>query len=207
MVNAQVDIRFVAATNRDPQEAIEGDSLRRDLYYRLRVVPLHIPPLRERAEDIPILAEHFLSTFWARHRRGEEAPTLGAAAMRTLQRHPWPGNVRELQNVIEHAVVLLEPASEVQPSELPLIDGGELPEVTPTGMSMNFTAALDSGQSYHDLRDQLLADFERKYLISLISHAEGNISKAARIAGVDRTTLYRFMERHGLERRTALAEA
>ncbi len=206
VVNAQVDIRFIAATNRDPQEAMEDDSLRRDLFYRLRVVPLHIPPLRERLEDIPILAEHFLGTFWARHRRGEEVPAFGAAALRTLQRHAWPGNVRELQNVIEHAVVLLEPGSEIQPTELPLIEGADAPEAA-TGMSMSFTAALDSGRSYHDLREQLLADFERKYLISLIAHAEGNISKAARVAGVDRTTLYRFMERHGLQRRTALAKA
>ncbi|HEX9108447.1 MAG TPA: sigma-54 dependent transcriptional regulator, partial [Longimicrobiales bacterium] len=206
VVNAQVDIRFIAATNRDPQEAIEGEKLRRDLFYRLRVVPLHIAPLRDRQEDIPILAEHFLTAFWARHRRGEEVPSLGPAAIRTLQRHPWPGNVRELQNVIEHAVVLLEPGTEVQPEELPLMDSAEIPAAIP-GTPMSFTAALDAGQSYHELRDQLLADFERKYLVSLISQAGGSISKAARMAGVDRTTLYRFMERHGLQRRTALTTA
>ena len=206
VVNAQVDIRFIAATNRDPQEAIESEKLRRDLFYRLRVVPLHIAPLRERQEDIPILAEHFLTSFWARHRRGEEVPVLGSAAVRTLQRHPWPGNVRELQNVLEHAVVLLEPGTEVQPEELPLMDSAEIPASSP-GTPMSFTAALDAGQSYHDLRDQLLADFERKYLVSLISQAGGSISKAARMAGVDRTTLYRFMERHGLQRRTALTTA
>ncbi len=114
--------------------------------------------------------------------------------------------MRELQNVIEHAVVLLEPGTEVQSEELPLMDSAELPASAP-GTPMSFTAALDAGQSYHDLRDQLLADFERKYLVSLISQAGGSISKAARMAGVDRTTLYRFMERHGLQRRTALTTA
>ncbi len=204
--NAHVDIRFIAATNRDPKEAVENHRLRRDLFYRLRVVPLHLPPLRERREDIPVLAEAFLRRFWARHRRGEEVPVFGAAAIRLLQDHPWPGNVRELQNVIEHAVVLLDPGCEVEPEFLPLLESAEVPE-RELGATFDVAAAVSAGESYHALRDRLLADFEQKYLIALITHAGGSISKAARLAGVDRTTLYRFMERHGLQRRPSITKA
>jgi DNA-binding NtrC family response regulator len=202
-MNALVDVRFIAATNRDPREAVENHKLRRDLFYRLRVVPLHIAALRERREDIPVLAEHFLRHFWARHRRGEEPPAFGAAAMRTLQDHPWPGNVRELQNVIEHAVVLLAAGSEIGPDELPMLESGDMAQDMGAS-SLDVAAAVSSGESYHSLRDRLLADFERKYLVSLIQQAGGSISKAARMAGVDRTTLYRFMERHGLQRRPSI---
>ena len=204
--NAQVDIRFIAATNRDTREAVENHRLRRDLFYRLRVVPLHIPPLRERREDIPVLVETFLRRFWARHRSGEEFPVLGAAAMRMLQDHPWPGNVRELQNVIEHAVVLLDPGCEIAPGDLPLLESEELPQNEIGAGAFDVVAAVNAGESYHALRDRLLANFEQKYLVALIDHAGGSISKAARLAGVDRTTLYRFMERHGLQRRPSLTK-
>src|SRR5690349_24373224 len=101
--DAVVNVRFIAATNRDPEEAVSSGQLREDLYYRLRVVPIHVPPLRERPEDVPLLADYFLSTYWVRHRRkGAPFPRLTDAALRTLCGYPWRGNVRELQNVIEH---------------------------------------------------------------------------------------------------------
>jgi transcriptional regulator with PAS, ATPase and Fis domain len=109
--SALVNVRFVAATNRDPHEAMKEGELRKDLYYRLRVVPIHLPRLRERPGDIPILAQHFLVEFWKKHRNNDltTVPTLTPATIEALQRRPWMGNVRELQNVMEHAVVLLEP--------------------------------------------------------------------------------------------------
>src|SRR5216110_3569375 len=107
--DAVVNVRFIAATNRDPEDAVAAGALREDLYYRLRVVPIHVPALRERVDDIPLLAEHFLTFYWNRHRAGEEpVPHLSKAAIWALRAHSWPGNVRELQNVIEHAVVLLD---------------------------------------------------------------------------------------------------
>src|SRR6266567_5590916 len=103
--DAVVNVRFIAATNRDPEEAVSAGALREDLYYRLRVVPIHVPALRERVDDIPLLAEHFLGFYWNRHRAGEQpVPQLSKAAIWALRAHSWPGNVRELQNVIEHAV-------------------------------------------------------------------------------------------------------
>jgi transcriptional regulator with GAF, ATPase, and Fis domain len=108
--DAVVNVRFIAATNRNLKRGQGDDVLRSDLFYRLCVVPIHIPALRERPEDIPVLAEHFLARYWAQHRQpGEAKPVFGDSAMELLRSRAWPGNVRELQNVIEHAVVLLEP--------------------------------------------------------------------------------------------------
>lgn len=199
--DAVVNVRFIAATNRDPEAATAEGRLRQDLYYRLRVVPIRVPPLRERKEDIPVLAEHFLARYWARHRgQDEPVPRLSSAALKVLQAQPWSGNVRELQNVIEHAVVLLDPGTEIQPENLPFIESSSSPAVT--GYAAVATEFED--EPYHAARDRLLAEFERNYLNWLLDRASGNMSKAARIAGVDRTTLYRLMEKHGLQRDTVI---
>jgi len=191
-----VDARFISATNRDPVEAIEEGVLRSDLYYRLRVVPIRIPPLRDRPEDIPVLARHFLLTAWFRHRKeGLEPPELTDAAIRALQARPWPGNVRELQNVIEHAAVLVEPGCRIQPEHLPSLEETPQHRTTTTPIPGNF-----GGQAYHAARSRLLSEFERGYLEWLVREADGNMSEAARIAGVDRTTLYRLMEKHEFDR-------
>src|SRR6266576_1020280 len=194
--DAVVNVRFIAATNRDPEEAVSAGALREDLYYRLRVVPIHVPALRERVDDIPLLAEHFLTFYWNRHRAGEEpVPQLSKAAIWALRAHSWPGNVRELQNVIEHAVVLLEPGADVRPEDIPFIsDHGSDPELGALDDS------ADTGESYYEARDRLLARFDRRFLTRVVIRAGGNLSKAARLAKVDRTTFYRLMSRHGLQR-------
>ncbi|HYK81873.1 MAG TPA: sigma-54 dependent transcriptional regulator [Gemmatimonadales bacterium] len=192
--DAVVNVRFIAATNRDPEEAVASGALREDLYYRLRVVPIPVPPLRERVDDIPLLAEHFLAYYWSRHRDGPQ-PRLSKAAIWALRAHSWPGNVRELQNVIEHAVVLLEPGADVQPEHIPFIsDHGADPELG------TLAEDVDPNESYYEARDRLLAKFDRRYLTRVVLRAGGNLSKAARMAKVDRTTFYRLMERHGLQR-------
>src|SRR3989442_14326426 len=110
---AVVNVRFIAATNGDAEAAVKAGQLREDLYYRLRVVPIHLPPLRERPEDIPLLAEYFLSTYWVRHRsKGAPFPKL-TEALRALCAYSWPGNVRELQNVIERVAVVAEPGAAI----------------------------------------------------------------------------------------------
>lgn len=198
--DAVVNVRFIAATNQDPAEAIRQNKLRRDLHYRLRVVPIHIPPLRSRPEDIPLLAEHFLGEFWKQHRgRRERPPHLSAAAVEALVANPWRGNVRELRNVMEHAAVLLAPGAEVGPEDIPFIDDD--PAYGSTG---GFLAPFQFTDDYHTAREQVLAEFEKRYLEHVIRRANGNISDAARIGGVDRTTLYRLMEKHGTHRDTIL---
>jgi DNA-binding NtrC family response regulator len=202
--SAVVNVRFISASNRDPDQAVKEGMLREDLYYRLRVVPIMVPPLRERLEDITLLANHFLQIYWKRHRgAGAAAPRFSDAAIRTLSSHSWPGNVRELQNAIEHAVVLLEPGQEIQPHDIPL---GQREAPTPAGGGDGGTGQFWTDdileQSYHAARERVIASFERRYLTWLVNRAAGNMSKAARLAGVDRTTLYRLMERHGLQRET-----
>ena len=203
-VDAIVNVRFVAATNRDPQEATEDGLLREDLYYRLRVVPITVPALRDRQQDIPILASHFLRQYWARHRDpGLPLPTLSDGAVSALCTHHWKGNVRELQNVMEHTVVLAEPGSSIQAGELPFLDGdGNGPMLAAT-----HAASIPVDEPYHVARERVIADFELGYLTALVNKANGNMSKAARIAGVDRTTLYRLMEKHGLQRGTIMVES
>jgi DNA-binding NtrC family response regulator len=196
--DAVVNVRFVAATNGDPEAALKTGDLREDLYYRLRVVPISVPPLRERPEDIPLLAEYFLSTYWGRHRaKGQASPRLTDAAIRGLCAHPWRGNVRELQNVVEHVAVISEPGASIRAEDFNLVGEGAPPA---TGVNPASLVSTLLEESYHVARDRVIAQFERQYLTWLVNRAGGNMSKAARIAGVDRTTLYRMMERHGLQR-------
>jgi transcriptional regulator with PAS, ATPase and Fis domain len=195
--DAVVNVRFIAATNHDPVEAVRAGKLRKDLHYRLRVVPIHIPPLRERVEDIPVLAKHFLTDFWGHHRAGgDPQPSLSDAALQALIRWPWRGNVRELRNVIEHLVVLAEPGEEVPAAEIPFIED----EIEESESRFSFERAI-RGYDYHTARERVLAEFEQGYLEHEVREAGGNISDAARLAGVDRTTLYRLMEKHGTSKR------
>lgn len=194
--DAVVDVRFVSATNRDPQEATRSGMLREDLYYRLNVVPITLPPLRQRQDDIQLLADHFLSHYWQHHRRGAGAiPHLTESAIAFLRSRPWRGNVRELQNVIEHLTVLVEPGSAIKPEDIPLHEGSE--PATSVGTAIP-SGMLDD--AYHPAKDRLVAHFEKEYLTRLVARAAGNMSRAARLASIDRTTLYRLMEKHGLQR-------
>jgi len=199
--DAVVTVRFIAATNQNPEEAVELGTLRRDLYYRLRVVPIHIPPLRERPEDIPILAAHFLHEFWEQHRPQHRSrfPSLSDEAMSALVAAPWVGNVRELRNVIEHTVVLLDPEQDVLREHIPFIEGADGPPQR-AGGALGAGFVVDAEQDYHPAREQVLAAFEQEYLRQVVRRAEGNMSDAARLAGVDRTTLYRLMQKHGMDR-------
>src|SRR2546429_4048626 len=182
--DAVVNVRFIAATNGDPETAVKAGDMREDLYYRLRVVPIHVPPLRERPEDIPLLAEYFLSTYWVRHRsKGAPFPKLTEAALRALCAYAWRGNVRELQNVIEHVAVVVEPGAAIQPEDLHLAGDA----AAPAGANPASLISTLLEESYHVARDRVIAQFERQYLTWLVNRAAGNMSKAARVAGVDRS--------------------
>jgi DNA-binding NtrC family response regulator len=193
--DAVVDVRFISATNRDPQEAVQQGILREDLFYRLRVVPIKLPPLRNRLEDIPLLAEFFLANSWSRHRPGgQTAPTFTSETIAFLQSRPWRGNVRELQNVIEHLAVIAEAGRPIAPQDIPVYDDGAV-EQAPSGLPANIMS-----EPFHMAKDNLIAHFEKEYIGQLTNRSNGNMSKAARLAGIDRTTLYRLMEKHGFKR-------
>jgi DNA-binding NtrC family response regulator len=197
--DAIVNVRFIAATNREPDVAVTAGLLRDDLYYRLRVVPIHVPSLRDRVADVELLANSFLLHYWRKYRGVDTpVPRLGNEALGALRAHPWPGNVRELQNVIEHAVVLLEPAAEIAAKDIPFLS---IPDpASDQRLGLEHTAGTGADASYYDARDRLLAKFDRQFLTHAIARAGGNLSKAARRAGIDRTTFYRLMDRHGLQR-------
>jgi DNA-binding NtrC family response regulator len=193
--DAQVDVRFLSATNRDPRQAILAKQLREDLFYRLNVVTITLPPLRERVQDIPILANHFLAHFWKRHHPAREAlPRFNTAALEFLQGRSWRGNVRELQNVVEHLVVLTQPGAVISAEDIPVHADREM------FSDQAATFGLPMHEAYHVAKDQVLATFEKEYVTRLVSRASGNMSRAARLASVDRTTLYRLLERHGFRR-------
>jgi DNA-binding NtrC family response regulator len=197
--DAVVDVRFISAMNRDPQEAVAQGRLREDLYYRLRVVPIKLPPLRQRPEDISVLALHFLQHFWDRHRQpGEPAPTFSEDAQEFLRSRPWRGNVRELQNMIEHTAVVADPGAALDASDFPVYDDGNEGDA-PSAETTTFGGSY-MNDAYHLAKDKLVAQFEKEYLSRLVTRAGGNMSRAARLAGIDRTTLYRLMEKHELRR-------
>jgi two-component system response regulator GlrR len=172
----EIDVRVIAATHRKLEERIASGEFREDLYYRLNVVKLYIPTLAERREDIPLLANHFLSRLAERYRKGRLA--LAPEAMQLLVSAPWPGNVRQLLNVIEQAVALAP--TEVIPESL-------------------VRQALDVADSALTPLDEARKAFERDYLVRILKITGGNVTKAARLAGRNRTEFYRLLERHSLE--------
>ncbi|HET7462279.1 MAG TPA: sigma-54 dependent transcriptional regulator [Longimicrobium sp.] len=175
-----VDVRIVAATNRDLDEEIRRGGFRSDLFYRLNVITLHLPPLRDRSEDVALLAEHFLNRFSAT--RGREL-RLAPETMAVLQAYDWPGNVRELENALERAAVM-SPAEQIQPSALPA-------RITERGPQPLVAASLPPNPT--------LEIIERAYIHWVLQSESGNKTRAAEVLGIDPSTLYRKLLRYGME--------
>jgi DNA-binding NtrC family response regulator len=174
--SVRVDVRIVAATNKDLAQEIEAGRFREDLYYRLNVIPIHIPPLRERPEDIPALAEGFLLKHADAQRR-----VLTAAALERMVAYPWKGNARELENVIER-VLALSDSEEIGAEDLPLEVGGAAPG-SPAADPRDLRPLAETRMSLRELED--------RYIDEVLGLTGGNKVKAARILGIDRKTLYR----------------
>jgi DNA-binding NtrC family response regulator len=176
-----VNVRMIAATNRDLRKRVEEGAFREDLYYRLNVVEIHIPPLRERSADIPVLAQHFLKKYAAEN--GKELKGLSDEAMALLLRQPWPGNVRQLENAIERAVVLAE-ESVLTPAHFPTLSGA-----LEHGASSRFSGLSIPGSS--------LAAIEREAILRTIESVGGSTSRAARILEISpRKIQYKLKEYH-----------
>ncbi len=183
----KVDARVIAATHRDLRAEATAGRFREDLFYRLHVFPVRLPPLRERAEDVPLLAAHFLEKHARASRR--DLSELEPEALKVLTGYAWPGNVRELENAVERAVAI---------AEGPRITRGDLPAelsapagVTPPGSAL---ASLP----YRDAVDQVRERFSREYLVALMREFKGNVTKAAERAQVERETLHRLLKKHGV---------
>jgi two-component system response regulator AtoC len=183
-----VDVRIIASSNRDLQEALRRGNFREDLYYRLNVFPIALPPLRERVGDIPVLVEHFLEQY-----AGEEAELyeIEPAAMELLLNYHWPGNVRELQNAIERAVVLSE-GRKVTRSLFPFIESADAEQ------SFELPAMLSL--PYREAMDRMSTNCQRQYLVGVLKRYEGNVTRAAEHAGIERESFHRLMRKCNIER-------
>jgi two-component system response regulator HydG len=173
-----IDVRLVCATHRDLEALVKAGKFREDLYYRIKVIVIRLPALRERAEDIPELAMHFLRLAASRNRRPVAAFT--AAALERLDRYAWPGNVRELENVIEQAVVL---------SKSDVVDVGDLPEEVTGDRGPRDVLRIPVGNT--------LAEAEKELILETLRKAGGNKTQAAKMLGIGVRTLYRKLEEYG----------
>ena len=178
--SVQVDVRVVAATNKNLDEEIEHGNFREDLFYRLNVIPFHVPPLRDRREDIPLLADFFLREFTTAY--GRKPKELTSEAYRILQEHHWPGNVRELRNLIER-IVILNPQVRVDARHIPL-NVSRRPAERP----------MDRFGSLAEVREAV----EREYILKKLEEASGNVTRTAELLGLERSNLYRKMKTLGI---------
>ncbi|MCM3870585.1 MAG: sigma-54 dependent transcriptional regulator [Pyrinomonadaceae bacterium] len=175
----RADVRIIAASNLNLEEAVANGKVRQDLYYRLNIVSLILPPLRERREDIPLLARHFLARFASE--LDKDVCDFSSEALQLLMVHHWPGNVRELEHVIERAVVLCE-GSVLQPHDL----------VSPAGRS-------GAQQSLREAKAKEIARFERDYIQGLLSACKGNITRAAQVAQKNRRAFWQLIQKHQID--------
>jgi DNA-binding NtrC family response regulator len=187
----QIDVRIVAATHRLLEEEVKKGRFRADLYYRLNVIRLDLPPLRERTEDIPLLAMHFLE----KHRSRKTTPVseIATDAMQALLRHNWPGNVRELENAIKSAIALADGS---------VLRRDDLPEsVAPrTASPARSNSLLDIGRALPELTGDLIGQIEREYFVRLLSQYRGNVARCARHSGLSRRSVTQKLQRYGLDR-------
>ena len=181
-----LDIRVFAATRRDPLEAVEQGIFREDLYYRLNVLPIELPPLRERREDIPLMVEAFMNEY-----REEYNAEMGisADAMLKIQAYHWPGNVRELRNMITRLCIMAT-NNQIEIEDLPL----NINQFNRTNLNFEWLSNL----KFKDAKEKWLEGFEIKYIEHVLERHNGNISEAARKCGVNRKTFQRIMTKHDL---------
>ncbi len=199
-----VDVRVIAATNVDLKRKIESGAFREDLYYRLNVIAIDLPALRDRRDDVPLLAQHFLRKFT--QRAGKNIARISIDAIEALTAYEWPGNIRQLENAMERAVVLAT-SDEITKSELPdaVTGGTRAPARAVVVNSVTLESALDSlvqglaDLPYPEAKRRIVRDFDRAYGAALLSRAQGNVSEAARKAGLDRSNFRRVLRRHGEE--------
>jgi two-component system, NtrC family, response regulator HydG len=188
--SVRVDVRVVGATHRDLPRLVREGRFREDLFYRLNVITIPVPPLRDRIDDVPLLAAHFLRSYAGR--LGSPARTLAPDAVELLCSHRWPGNVRELENAIERAVVLCR-GEAITPAELP-------PTITRHTAPLVRLPATDEAElatmTYMAAKDQALRRFEKSYVQALMRASDGSISGAARKAGMDRSNFKRVLNRY-----------
>jgi DNA-binding NtrC family response regulator len=196
----EVDLRVVAATNRDLGVEVNRGRFREDLYYRLAVARVHVPPLRDRRDDIPLLIEHIMSTI-----PGGDTAELSQDTIDLMMKHDWPGNVRELRNVIERAILLSETPEDSAsfhraPPSSPRIEQPftMTPSTTATAAEGAMSIPVDVSVPFKEAKQTVIGEFERRYISKLLAEHDGNISAAARAAGIDRMSIHKMLHRLGI---------
>jgi len=192
----KVDVRIIAATNRDLEKAVKEGTFREDLYYRLNVIPLHLPPLRKMKEDVPLLVEHFVAEISKRKKK--EPPRISPETMNYLVNYKWPGNVRELENLIERLIILKE-GDHITPGELPerFLENRQMPKVV-TKSKLLSSEGVDL--------NLVLDEIENNMIIQALEMSKGIKSKAASLLGLNRTTLIEKMKKKSIEFHTKTGE-
>lgn len=183
----RVDVRVIAATNKNLKEQIAKGTFREDLYYRLNVIPFHVPPLRERAEDIPLFIEYFLREF--SNETAKEPVSIGKYALDMLVGYNWPGNVRELKNIIERLVIMAS-SNVIGPDDIPVYIRGSAP------------AKAEDNLFRKDLLREARSDFEREFILRKLREFGNNIARTAEALGIERSHLYRKIKSYGIELET-----
>lgn len=192
----KVDVRIIAATNRDLEKAVKDGTFREDLYYRLNVIPLHLPPLRKMKEDVPLLVEHFVAEISKRKKK--EPPKISPETMNCLVNYKWPGNVRELENLIERLIILKE-GDHITPDELPerFLENRQMPK-TVTKSKLLSSEGVDL--------NLVLDEIENNMILQALEMSKGIKSKAASLLGLNRTTLIEKMKKKSIEFHTKTGE-
>jgi two-component system nitrogen regulation response regulator NtrX len=178
-----VDVRVIAATNKDLEEEIAHGNFREDLFYRLNVIPFYVPPLRDRKEDIPLLVKEFLQEFGAQY--GRPRVEMSEDALGALKQYHWPGNVRELRNLVERVLILNPKANRIEKKHLPMLVYREMSKTAARGEE--FTTLLEAREAY-----------ERDYILKKLDECHGNVTRAAEGLGLERSHLYRKMKALGV---------
>ncbi len=181
VASIQVDARVVASTNKNLEEEIERGNFREDLFYRLNVIPFYVPPLRERIEDVPLLAGHFLKEFTTAY--GRKPKELTPEALDALRDYPWPGNVRELRNLMER-IVIMNPQQRIEARHIPL--------------HPNKRAVFERPAERYGSLQEVRAAAERDYILKKLEEAKGNVTRTAELLGLERSNLYRKMRALGI---------
>ena len=180
----EVDVRLIAATNKNLQAEIEKENFREDLFHRLNVIPIHIPPLRERVEDIPILVEHFSSDITAKHKK---RPTkFSNDAIRVLQNQHWSGNVRELRNIVERIIIIVDKI-EITANDIDFLF---------MGTQSSVDNLIDTSNSFQEFKERA----ERAFILKQLRNNDWNISKTAEILDIQRSHLYNKMKKYEIEK-------
>jgi two-component system nitrogen regulation response regulator NtrX len=185
----EVDVRVIAATNKDLEEEIGQGNFRQDLYYRLNVLPFHVPPLRDRREDIPLLARHFLDYFC--NKEGRRPKNLEPAALEALANYTWPGNIRELKNLIERLVIMIREET-ITAADLPETVS---PKTATARAAARAVAAAGDAATFKEARE----GFEKEYILQKLEEFDGNISRTAEAIDIERSNLHRKIKTFGID--------